>query len=296
MSIFSLIKFITRHPLNQNNECGAIIRFLRWQLGSRLLPGSAVYEWIGRSRFFVKRGETGLTGNIYCGLHEFSDMAFVVHALRPDDLFVDVGSNSGSYTILACAVAGADGMAFEPVPSTYLRLVENVRLNHMEGRVKCVNKGVGAEEGNIQFTGDSDTTNHALASGEDALGAISVEVITLDKTLKNRCPTIMKIDVEGFESPVLQGANSILRNSVLRAVIIELNGSGVRYGYDESKIVAHMRDHGFMTYTYEPFTRTLKSLDGHKSDSGNTLFARDEAFLRERLITAPRINVLGKTL
>lgn len=44
---------------------------------------------------------TGATGNWYCGLQEYEDMSFVLHALRPGDLFVDVGANIGSYSILA---------------------------------------------------------------------------------------------------------------------------------------------------------------------------------------------------
>ena len=44
---------------------------------------------------------TGATGNIYCGLYEFLDMAFLLHFLRNGDLFGDIGSNIGSYTVLA---------------------------------------------------------------------------------------------------------------------------------------------------------------------------------------------------
>jgi thymidylate synthase len=62
---------------------------------------------------------TGATGNIYAGLHEFEDMAFLLHLLRSEDMFADVGSNIGSYTILASGVVGAKSVAFEPVPSTY---------------------------------------------------------------------------------------------------------------------------------------------------------------------------------
>ncbi len=58
---------------------------------------------------------TGATGNIYAGLHEFDDMAFFLHLLRPEDMFADVGSNIGSYTILASGVVGAKSVAFEPV-------------------------------------------------------------------------------------------------------------------------------------------------------------------------------------
>jgi hypothetical protein len=42
-----------------------------------------------------------MSGNIYAGLHEFGDMAFVLHFLRAGDLFADVGANIGSYTVLA---------------------------------------------------------------------------------------------------------------------------------------------------------------------------------------------------
>ena len=66
-------------------------------------------------------------------------MGFLLHVLRSEDLFVDVGANVGSYTILACSVVGARGISFEPVPSTYKRLVENMRLNHLDeiGRASC---------------------------------------------------------------------------------------------------------------------------------------------------------------
>ncbi len=180
MWLFNTIKFIINHPLNQENKLGAIIRFARWQVGSRLVQGAIVYDWINGSRFLVKNGETGLTGNIYTGLHEFQDMAFLLHFLRSEDLFIDVGANVGSYTILACSAIGARGIAFEPVPSTYRRLVENMHLNHLDEKVKCINKGVGAQQGSVVFTSDSDTTNHVLAPSEQCENREIVEVTSLD--------------------------------------------------------------------------------------------------------------------
>ena len=178
MSLIKLLKFITGHPLNREHKLGSIIRFAKWQFGSRLVPGAVVFDWINGSKFLVKTGETGLTGNIYTGLHEFPDMGFLLHFLRPEDLFVDIGANVGSYTILACSAVGTKGVAFEPVPSTYKRLVENMRLNHLDEKVKCVNKGVGAQKGTISFTSDSDTTNHALAPDEQSDNVVNVEVIS----------------------------------------------------------------------------------------------------------------------
>jgi hypothetical protein len=50
-----------------------------------------IVNWIGGTRFAAKRGMTGVAGNIYAGLHEFGDMAFMLHFLRAGDLLADVG-------------------------------------------------------------------------------------------------------------------------------------------------------------------------------------------------------------
>ena len=206
MPLMNTIKFITTHPLNRDKKFNALIRFAKWQIGSRLVPGNVICDWINGAKFLARTGETGITGNIYTGLHEFADMAFLLHVLRDDDLFVDVGANVGSYTILACAAIGAKGYAFEPVPATYKRLVENIRINHLEDRVQYLNMGVGREPAMIAFTSDMDTTNHALAHGEQNANAIDVEITTLDTALLNQSPSLLKIDVEGYETAVLEGA------------------------------------------------------------------------------------------
>lgn len=294
--MLNILKFITNHPLNRKNKLKAIERFVKWQIGSRLVSGTIVYDWINGAKFFVKRGETGLTGNIYTGLHEFEDMGFLLHVLRRDDLFVDVGANAGSYTILSCSVIGARGIAFEPVPSTFERLTENIRLNHLEKNVVAINKGVGDQHGTMKFTSNSDTTNHVLAEGEKCVNPTSVGVTILDSSLTNETPLLIKIDVEGYEKFVLQGAREILKSPKLKAVILELNGSGDRYGQDESEILELMFAHEFKTYSYNPLDRKLAELNGEKSESGNTLFIRDKCFVKKRLETADSVFVNGQQL
>jgi hypothetical protein len=92
------------------------------------------------TRLLVCRGMVGATGNLYVGLQEFEEMAFMLHQLRPDDVFVDVGANVGAYTLLA-GTAGARCVAFEPVPATFRALRDNVRLNGLQTRVRVVRSG-----------------------------------------------------------------------------------------------------------------------------------------------------------
>lgn len=295
MSFINTLKAITSHPLNRDRRIAALARFGKWQIGSRLVPGAIVYDWVNGSKLVVRTGETGLTGNIYTGLHEFSDMGFLLHVLREDDLFVDVGANAGSYSVLACAAIGASGVAFEPVPDTYRRLLANLRLNELSKKVVAMNMGVGAAAGHMFFTRNLDTTNHVVSVDEHSAETISVEVITLDVALKGRSPSMLKIDVEGYEAPVMQGAETILRTDSLHSVIMELNGSGERYGFDESKLLELMFDYDFRTYSYDPLTRRLVSLEeGKNKASGNTLFIRNELLIKDRLKAAPTVKICGR--
>ena len=138
---------IWRHPLNRGHELDAIWRWARWQLASRLAPGPILVPFIGKTLVAGPRaGETGITGNIYFGLAEYEDMAFVLHLLRPGDRFIDVGANAGTYTVLASGVVGAFTDAFEPIPSTADRLDYNVLVNTIANLVTVHRVGVGSRQ------------------------------------------------------------------------------------------------------------------------------------------------------
>jgi FkbM family methyltransferase len=293
MSLYSTLKFIATHPFNKGKEVAALTRFFKWQVVSRLFPNPIVYRWVDESKIIIHPGDTGLTGNLYCGLHEFTDMVYLLHVTTAEDLFIDIGANVGSYTVLACAVRGARGYCFEPVPSTYERLMDNIRINNLSERVVALNLGLADREGELVFTADEDCTNHVVTStsNDATTNIIKVNVLPLDKVLQDEAPSIMKIDVEGFEKLVLEGGGRTLTNKSLHSVIMELNGSGSRYGFEEEGILNTMIDHGFSTYAYEPFSRELKSLNRKNNLSGNTLFIRNEVLVKERIKKSSRFLV-----
>lgn len=290
MKIGRVFKFILTHPLTKRDVFSAVLRFIRYQIASRFHGGTMVYEWVKGLRFYVRRGETALTGNIYAGLYEFSDMGFLLHFLRKGDVFADVGANVGSYTLLAGS-CGATGFAFEPIPETNARLVENLRLNHLDGRFFCPVIGIGSSQSTLHFTSDNNCENHALTPNERTDRAIRVSVQPLDVILNGASPTLIKIDVEGLEMEVLKGATKTLENHALKAVIIELNGNSQRYGYEEQDIVTLMVEKGFLPYAYDPLEREVKKLSGQNPLSDNTLFIRDPEFVFERVMTAGRVQV-----
>jgi FkbM family methyltransferase len=276
----------------------AVMRVLRWQVGSRLIRGSAVMPFTKRTRLLVKRGMTGATGNIYCGLHDFEDMAFMLHLLRPADTFVDVGANVGTYTVLASGEAGARSIAIEPVPQTFQHLLDNVYLNRLHDCVVVHNCGVGSESGVLRFTATHDTTNHVVAAEEPEpdCPAIKVGVRTLDDILVGESPKLIKIDVEGFESHVIRGAGNVLTAESLSAVVMELNGSGQRYGFDDESIHRQMLAAGFRPYGYDPFGRVLSELPDRNTRGRNTLYLRDMDDIKTRIADAAAIELPWRTI
>ena len=290
--MISLLRYVCKHPLCRSNRTAAINRVLRWQLGSRILGNDVVVPFTNRTRLMIRRGQAGATGNLYCGLHEFEDMAFLIHLLREEDLFIDVGANIGSYTILASGHVGARTLAFEPVPASFERLRENVRLNLLDDVVNIQNKGIGKNPGMLRFTLDADTANHVVSEDEPTQDrTVEVLVDTLDSLTTSLSPRLIKIDVEGFEANVIGGGQRIFRDPTLKAVLVELNGSGMRYGFDDCQVHQAMLDFGFASYCYEPFQRTLTDLNGCKNSTGNTLYLRDLAFVVERVSSAETIEL-----
>lgn len=296
MSVLGILPRIWRHPLNRGRPVRATLRFIQWQLSARLAPGEVLFHWIDDCLVVAAPGEQGFTGNIYCGLVELPEMAYVLHVTGSDDLFVDVGANVGAYTLLACAVGGAAGCCFEPVPSTYGRLLRNLRVNDLLDRVEPRNQGVGESPGQLRLTTTANCENHVVGDWEDGGDAITVDVTTLDDALRGRRATFLKIDVEGFETAVIAGGDATLRDPALHSVIMELNGSGSRYGYDEAALVETMARYGFLPHAYDPFERTLTAAPGAGGWTGNALFVREAALMRERVARGRRVRVHGTVL
>jgi len=288
-----MVRFIWNHPLASKNRPLAFRQLLSWQFGQRMRPGPQQMSLVEDSILIVEKGMEGATGNIYTGLLEFEDMAFLLHILRREDVFADVGANVGVYTILAAKNAGADVISIEPIPSTFKRLQRNVAANKVAEQVVLKAFGASASAGTLLFTASEDSVNHVVKNTEDSNGrpVIEVPVRTLDEMLEGRTPVLLKIDVEGFEWPAFLGASRLLADPGLKALIVELNGSGSRYGFQEEQLHRLLLSNGFTPYSYEPFERSLKRKDWY--GTLNTIYGRDFDWITRRVLTARKYRILN---
>lgn len=267
--ILKTILFIAEHPLTRDHPWRALARLFKWQVTSRCKQ-EVLIPWIGGSKLAVRRGMTGATGNIYCGLHEFPEMAFLLHLLRPNDLFVDVGANIGSYTVLASAVAGAETVALEPDPHTTRFLRRNIEVNDIDHRVTIFETAVGDRPGVARFTVGLDTINR-IANDESTETRV-VRVRTMDDLMDGLEPVMIKLDVEGHEANVVAGAKETLNKPSLVAIQTE----------DSSwEVVEPLINAGFERVHYDPLERKL--LGQPRFNESNALFVRNRTLVERRI-------------
>lgn len=279
-ALSSVHRYITKHPLTADHPYDAMARFLRWQISSRLRD-EQVIEWVGGASFVARRGMTGITGNIYCGLHEFADMAFLLNLLKPNDLFLDIGANVGSYTILASKVRGAETIAIEPDPTTILSLHRNIECNKIESLVKVHRTVVGSEKGEIYFTLGLDSVNRVASADHPNAQLMPME--TLDAVVGEAKPTFMKLDVEGHENAVLRGATKTLSSPSLIGIETELA---------DAEVVERLGMAGFHRASYLPQERKL--VEGAvENGANNALFVRNFQECERRIGEAIPISILG---
>ncbi|MDU8913525.1 FkbM family methyltransferase [Aestuariicoccus sp. MJ-SS9] len=254
------LKFILGHPMNKGRPISTLVRFARWQVQSRL-QDEVIFDWINGAKLAVRRGMTGATGNIYCGLHEYVDMRFVLDTLTPGDFFVDIGANVGSYTVLASKVCGVRTIAVEPDPDTAKALRRNIEVNGIEDRVRVVEAALGATAGTVSFTVGRDTVNRVALAGDENVREVPVR--TLDGILDGEVPRVIKIDVEGFEAEVFRGASATLADPRLEAVITEAL---------DQDVLDILERAGFKEKYYDP---DLKAACGsQRHSSSNSLMVR----------------------
>lgn len=166
---------------------------------------------------------------------------------------LDIGANTGSFCLLAAFHQGMHCHAFEPVPHIYDILSANIALNKVENRVKAHRLALTSQNG----TSVLKYPQSGRASGMSCLGnptrfdewiEFEVECRTLDTIAEQHGGLqvdFMKIDTEGCEWFVLQGAKKLIQEQ-MPSILLEYYEPNTRqFGYDPVEILKLLRALGY---------------------------------------------------
>ena len=280
-------KIITRyqqfvgHPLVQNPLVG-LIKYIYINLIMRVCNKPIKIKWLNNLRYYLSLGDSGIIGNYYFFIDDYEESIFIIHYLTDKDLFIDVGSNHGHYTMISSGICGSTSISIEPVKKTFDRLKINIELNKLRN-VKLHNIGISDSEGELFISNNMGSMNRIINKVSDNNCEL-MQVSTLDNLLiSEKNISLIKIDVEGYEKQVLSGSKEILKNPNLNVIIIELNDSNLQYDYNENETISIIKENGFSPYKYVYPDNILVSLEKKNFDSHNTIFIRNINFVKNRI-------------
>lgn len=287
------IQQFEKHPVTQKAPLKAFFRYLFFNVIS-FFKREIICNWVGSLRFYARKGNAGIVANIYFGLYEFEDSIFLLHYTSEQDVFFDVGSNLGHYSLLLSGIKRCDSYAFEPVPDTYNQMVRNIELNELQSKIHVKNIGFAEHEDTLFFTTHRGTMNRIAKQKTNS--SVAVKVTSLDAFCEQErtIPTVLKIDVEGFEYFVLKGASALLSEPELKVLLIEFNSSGQHYGIDDETVYKLLTSYGFKPYSYNHSERRLVPLQNFNQDKFNTLMIKDELFVQKKLNTNYQIKIFNQ--
>ena len=187
------------------------------------------------------------------GVYEKYETKLVQELIKPGMIVLDIGANIGYYTLIAARLVGSKGIvyAFEPEANNYGLLVKNIEKNGILNVIsiqkaisnKCEKKELFlAKDGALASLSEDNTLIQKKGSEE-------VEAVTLDdyfeNIIGNNKVDFIKLDVQGAEGLVVEGAKEILENNNLK-LTMEFWPWGIKnLGTDPLKLLHKLQNFGF---------------------------------------------------
>lgn len=206
--------------------------------------------------------------------------------LTPNDTFVDVGAHIGYFTLVAAKYT-RHVFAFEPNPSTYAYLQRNIQLNlALAAKVTSYPIALSDHAGAANLFNSPEHPGRAslqpIESAHTVVEAVTLD--TLDHILSAHKISFLKIDVEGGELNVLNGAREIVGRDRPLALCELFEPFQQRFGCTCQDIVDFFHEYGYKAYYVQEDTSRrcgviVKSLDLAElsvDEANNALFVPSE--------------------
>ena len=180
---------------------------------------------------------------------------------------------------------GAKSIAFEPSAETQTKLNRNIELNNIDEKVDVRKVVLSDKIEKLYFTNygsTDDVLNKVSLNQTNTNDNILINTSTLDNEINISEDFILKIDVEGYEAKLINGAKKILDNKNLVALIIEVNQMISDYGRENREDLHNkITSYGFIPVDYDPFKgliskkiKNIYSIDD-QDFSPNTIYIKD---------------------
>lgn len=180
-------------------------------------------------------------------------------AVNKGDTVWDVGANIGVYAAQFVERGASNVVCFEPAPAAVEALRQRfAAASHAASPVHIVPIALSNQRGTAQFSADGASPNNQIGRADDSKPTIEIQVRSADEALVEFAlphPNVMKIDVEGYEQEVVEGASQVLSSRSLRSVFVEVHFALLherKLDDAPATIMRSLRQHGFAVHWIDP--------------------------------------------
>ena len=233
------------HPSNHGHRLERLGTAVRFEFNAlRKRPTTIAFG--DHSRIVARKGGDSSNRAVFARLPDWPAMSVWRHFLRRGDVFVDVGANVGLYSLLA-AELGCSVHAIEPAADMASALRENIALTGTTS-VQVHEVAVLDTARTVDLVGADANRRRAVPST-----AGHIRTVTLDELVGSQPVRGMKVDVEGNERLVLDGAPATLSEAHLALVQLEWNHtSSAALGESREPLAARLHAAGFELFQCLP--------------------------------------------
>lgn len=274
-----LVEFMrstARRPTPVQDKLRAVARFGWRQVHKRVIRKPIIVRWEGM-KLVVAPDSTSAGAAYYFGRQDAGEFAFLERLLRRGDVVADVGANVGVYAMFLSRLVGKEGkvIACEPDPKNLEVLCRNVSINALT-QVQVEDVAIGATDGRTRFLTGLGTVSRISGSDD----GVSLPMRSLDSLCGDLSPVFVKVDVEGGEEAVVNGARGLLDKGFPLAWQLEIPAEPK----DDDPLYASLRDRGYVFGVYDPREdRLCTGPVSRFAGRGNVLVLRDCPALHDRL-------------
>lgn len=200
------------------------------------------------------------------GYYELREQLFVKRVLRGGDCFIDVGSNVGTFSLLAASIVGPFGRvyAFEPNPLVAELVTQSIIMNDFQDRLIINCSAVSSRPGEARLRFNRQRMGNAtLECAHKTRGATDMDecsgrsetivapVLTLDDEFACDIPIkFLKVDTGGCESLILNGASRLLSSQCVDYIMLDID----RHAAGDSWAALVSTIETVCSYGYQPYT------------------------------------------
>ena len=206
---------------------GLIFSILRFKFYIRKRNGIKVY--LSPDTYSLRLMFTSFKQNLHQGIERKKSFKTT---------YVDIGANVGWYSLCAAKVGYEKIIAVEANPKTYTSLINNISLNNLHSKILALNLAISDAPGVVEISDSNSSDQNTILKTEGSkIHTLSLSLDQIIGMVPIQGPAHLKVDIEGAEKLLIDGAKNVLGRTIFQTV--EIESTFENFPYIENALEQH---------------------------------------------------------